>query len=900
MHTPFKRTAILLLLLGNITFLSAQSFSTYEISQGYAQREDTLWFLFPSNLYEVAPERVTVTGSFRSWSQDMEEASWALRPLKDSLWALPFANPEFKNIPPLSAFKFRINEGDWMPPPASTPNEKAGNLVFMHEFQAPSFKAEIRRPTTIWASISGIERPLKPDAYRLTNAQGEAIPIAEVLPNTVNETLIIPAKPLDIKRIYFLEIPEKELKTFCSFDGWFREMYSNKPLGANISSDGQSTSFRAFAPRATGMKLYLYKKSDGEKAYKVVEMVQDENGVWEAELTGNLKGIYYDFTVHGPEEPGSHFYEQEKEHISDPYARVNMDAWGKSRVWEATKPATPLKMGIPKMEDVIAYEVHVQDFTDQLPVEDKLKGTIPAMTKRKLTNSLGEPIGFDYLLDLGINVVHLMPVQEFLHFPDDDWKASFSDDPYMISQGISEENYQWGYRTTHAFAIESKFRQKDTAPGEEREQFKKLVQAFHDQGIAVIIDLVPNHTGENMDGKHQNFHFNALDKLYYYRTKDFKHIGAFGNEVKTENRPMVQRWLIDQCLHFINEFGVDGFRIDLAGQIDKQSLIKLKKAIGEDKIVYGEPWIASNDPDYEANPSWDWYKADAPITFFQDDSRNAFKGPVSNPKSKEKDRGWAGGNPDERDRVKLGLSAAFPDDHTPLNGINYLDIHDNWALADQFAAKGFDGRFGVDEDHFKIAATLLFTSLGPIVLHGGTEIMRSKGAAPLEEVVKTTQKGYKIYLHGKRDTYNQRLANNFIWENIGKTPSDEGSYADYKGMQAFWRGLIHFRLSEYGKVFRIADKPEEGYYKWIEPQNKYCLGYIIDEKVLILLNTSDESFTFELPKLPEGNWKLIGNNGAIDHVNGIKGNKKIKILKGGQSHKVEIQKVGLSIWVKDL
>ena len=245
-----------------------------------------------------------------------------------------------------------------------------------------------------------------------------------------------------------------------------------------------------------------------------------------------------------------------------------------------------------------------------------------------LTNRKGEKIGFDYLIDLGINTVHLMPVQEYLHYPDEDWRASFEDDPYMISQGVNQENYQWGYRTSHAFAIESKYRTQGREPGSEREEFRDLVQAFHNQDIAVIIDIVPNHTAENMDGNEWYFNFNVLDKLYYYRTKDFKHIGAYGNEIKTENRPMVQRWLIDQCLHFIEEFGVDGFRIDLAGQIDQQTLKALKEAIGKDKIVYGEAWIASNDPNYEANPDWDWYKEDSPITFFQDDTRNAFKGPV--------------------------------------------------------------------------------------------------------------------------------------------------------------------------------------------------------------------------------------------------------------------------------
>ena len=398
-------------------------------------------------------------------------------------------------------------------------------------------------------------------------------------------------------------------------------------------------------------------------------------------------------------------------------------------------------------------------------------------------------------------------MQEYLHYPDAEWQAAFRDDPFMQANGIDLENYQWGYRTTHAFAVETRYRRKDTDHGAQRDQFRDLVQAFHDRGIAVIIDLVPNHTGENMDGRHYLFNFNAIDLPLYYRTdENLQHIGPFGNEIKTEDRPMVQRWVIDQCRHFIDEFGIDGFRIDLAGQIDKQTLLRLRHELGDDVILYGEPWIAPSDPDVAKNPEWSWYKANAPITYFQDDARNAFKGPTSDPQNKATDRGFAGGDGSQRERVMQALLNSFPEEVDPNRGINYLDIHDNWALADRFANTDWDGRHGVDEGRFKIAAGLLFTSLGPIVLHGGTEMMRSKGAAPLQETVKYTASG-PLAFHGKRDTYNLRTANLFVWENVGKTPDDPGSANDYRGMVAYWKGLIPLRRSDVGKVFRIGQAP---------------------------------------------------------------------------------------------
>lgn len=871
----------------------AQSITGEQKSQGYALFGDKLTFIFDEGLYDVQPGQVHVTGEFRNWDQNLEAPEWQLKKTGDQ-WMLTIDNTDFNTVKPNSKFKFRVDDGEWMDPHGAAPNRKGGDLVFMMSDDKIPLIAELRNEQLIWAEIN-VDRPLVPEAYVIKDAMGNETKVAGVLPNGAATTLIIPQKPLDKRRVYFLEIPAQGLRAHCSFDGWFRETYSAKELGANINQ-GQ-TVIRLFAPRAELVRLYLYKDRNDSDPDATVDMRVDENGVWEASFEEDLHGTYYDFTIHGADDPGNHFYETNPIHINDPYARVSDDTWGKGRIWKRTKPAAPLAQGIPKMEDVIAYEVHVQDFTDQLPIEDKYKGTFQGMITKGLKNSRGGKIGFDHILDLGVNVVHLMPVQEYVHFPTDDWQASFRDDPYMIEQGVSEENYQWGYRTSFAMAVESRYRTKGKEPGEERDEFRDLVQAFHDEGIAVIIDIVPNHTAENMDANAWYFNFNAIDKQYYYRTKDFEHIGAYGNEVKTENRPMTQRWLIDQCKSYIDEFGIDGFRIDLAGQVDQQTLIALKETIGADKIVYGEAWIGSNDPNYEENPDWDWYKEDSPITFFQDDSRNAFKGPVFELKDFQKDRGWPGGKFDERENVKKGLANRFPDDKTPLSGISYLDIHDNFALADQFGGPEFDGRYDVDERAYKIAVTLLYTTLGPIVTHGGSEIMRSKAHAPLMEVVKETQAGYKVYMHGYRDTYNHRTANQFVWETVGQTPEGQNKN-DYKNMQAFWRGMNKFRLSDHGQVFRVAEAVKEDYYRWITPEDESMLGYIVNNRVMVLLNANAESRTFSQVTIPEGNWRLIGTNDEVN-LKGVKDPRLLRRIKGGQSMDFLVEGQSLHIWVRD-
>lgn len=731
-----------------------------------------------------------------------------------------------------------------------------GNQVSAQDL--PDVTAEIQATSGIivagqWAAEARSEAD-----YRLEHLDGTPIPIAEVLPRRSDEVLIVPAHELDHRRLHRLHIEGREEPVLVRRNDWFKSLYSDKPLGAIVSSDESVTTFRLFAPRADRVTLHLFldQYQDLNTPEASLAMTMDRDGVWEIEQPGNHHGVFYTFTVDGPDEPGNYFHGTHPVHLSDPYAYVSDDSFGKAMVYKLGDAPSPVRGGRPAMEDVIAYEVHVQDFTDRLPLPDHLTGTMLGMVEPGLTNELGAPIGFDHLLELGINVVHLMPTQEYLHYPNDEWQEAFADDPYMQEQGVATENYQWGYRTTHAFAVESRFRSRNAPIGAERDEFKQLVEAFHREGISVIIDVVPNHTGENMDGRHYLFNFNAIDLPYYYRTDDqLRHIGPFGNETRPEDRPMVQRWMLDQLRHWVDYLGVDGFRIDLAGQIDEQTLAWIKEELPDDLIIYGEAWIAPTDPVTRADPDLYWYKADAPITYFQDDARNAFKGPVSNPSDPAVDRGFAGGDGSQRERAMMGLMNAFPEEIDPNRGINYLDIHDNWALADRFSDVDWDGRKHVDQPGVRLAATLLFTSLGPLVIHGGTEMLRTKGAAPLLEIVKTSKSGDLAY-HGKRDTYNHRRANQYEWEFAGAGPGERP--IDYAAMNSYWQRLIALRNSDTGAVFRIGGTVPEGHYQWFLPESDQLLGYAAGD-VLVLMNTSWDAATFDISDLPAGTWTQISD-----------------------------------------
>ena len=732
-----------------------------------------------------------------------------------------------------------------------------------------------------------------PAGYRLRTASGRLIGISAVRRAGKDTLLLEPAEPLDIRRVISLLRPEGDT-LLCSFDGWMRHVYSDKELGARYDAAEGRTQVRVFSPRADSVLLYLYRERTDAAAAQRLGMHRDADGVWEAALPGNYERWWYDFTVHGPDDPGNEFYEQQPVHVTDPYARVSDDSFGRARIWPRMTPPPPVRGGRPRMEDVIAYEVHVEDFTLALvQLAQERRGTFTGFVTPGLRNALGVPVGFDHLLDLGINVVHLMPVQEFLHYPDDEWRRAFAGDQYMHEQMVDSSNYQWGYRTSHAFAIESRFRERGSEHGAQNGQFRDLVAAFHEHGIAVIVDLVFNHTAERMDGREMLFNLRVFDRHVYYRTGDnLDFIGAYGTETKSEDRPMTARWIFDQCTALVEEYGVDGFRIDLAGLTDEQTLRELRRRLGPDIIIYGEPWIGSSDPDYEGNPDWDWYKEDAPITYFQDDTRNALCGPPDNPRSKEHDRGYAGGN-GNREAAMQAIANTFPFEDNPNEGINYLDIHDNWALADRFAVTDWNGFLGVDEGPYRIAAAMLLTSLGPVVIHGGSEFMRSKGSSPLVDYVKRTESG-PIYIHGKRDTYNLRRPNLFLWETLGRNTED-GAACNYQRMNDYWKGLIALRRSDAGAVLRTGDAAPKGYIRWIEPDDPMLLGYVVDERIAVLVNTGASRQVFENVELPDGQWMLVASGDRAGTMPLL--DQPQNILHGGR-HALPVDGQDVRIWIR--
>ncbi len=178
--------------------------------------------------------------------------------------------------------------------------------------------------------------------------------------------------------------------------------------------------------------------------------------------------------------------------------------------------------------------------------------------------------------------------------------------------------------------------------------------------------------------------------------------------------------------------------------------------------------------------------------------------------------------------------------------------------------------------------------------------MRSKGIAELKETLKETSISGPMQYHGKRDTYNMRTANEFLWENLGLNKGETGSACNYRSMLAFWKGLMEIRNSPAGEVFRKAGKLQDNHYRFFAPDaktspaNAYLLAYEIGEKVFVMLNSGTEKAGFSNLFLGPGNWKPVAWKDQAG-LKGVPGKK----LTGGKPFDFELEAGGLGIWVKE-
>ncbi|OGV43739.1 MAG: hypothetical protein A2X46_08585 [Lentisphaerae bacterium GWF2_57_35] len=585
------------------------------------------------------------------------------------------------------------------------------------------------------------------------------------------------------------------------------KLKSDKPMGVTLDKKQNVTTYRLFAPRASQVYLCLFKgpKYDVQKpVYKRLKpderylMWKDpSDGVWEISLLGLDDGKYYSFNIEGPSGDGEAFNPLAQ--VGDPYALAMAHAHNNSIVIDPERPNewfqgwTDGDYVQTPPQDVVIYEAHVRDLTmhPSSGVAPELRGTYAG-----LPASLGTGTGLDHLKDLGVTTIELLPTAEFSNTPGE---------------------YNWGYAPVFYFAPDGDYARKPLA-GSQYYEFKALVNELHRQGFGVIMDVVFNHVGS------PNI-FSMIDKKYFFRLNPdftFSNFSACGNDVRTE-APMMRRLIVDNILYWMKEFHIDGFRFDLAELVDLDTLMALRdaaRAVNTNVLLISEPWS------------------------FRGENKHQLKG-----------TGWSAWNNDfrysakdfamgrrNRDGLKKTIFGSVENwTASPLQAVNYLESHDDMALADEFCTRpDRDGRNLTDLDVSanRLAAAILFTSLGIPMISEGQEFLRSKW--------------------GVHNSYDRGDDVNAIrWTDRERPLANEAL--------AYYKALIRLRQSPEGAAFRVAQKPPAHYYRWIAPPNDQVLGYVVNAPrihtgngFIVLLNAGADPTSLNV-SFPPGQWRQIGD-----------------------------------------
>ena len=480
------------------------------------------------------------------------------------------------------------------------------------------------------------------------------------------------------------------------------------------------TKFTLWAPTAEEVRVLLYDSGNEGSAYQTLSLEMGEDGIWNTSIKEDLKGKFYTFNVkvNGKwlgDTPG----------IMAKAVGVN----GKRAAvidLRSTDPegwANDVRPLLKDYADIIVYEMHHRDFSLDSVSGIRNKGKFLALTELGTTTSQGEKTGIDHLKELGVTHVHILPSYDY---------ASVDESKPDKAQ------YNWGYDPQNYNVPDGSY-STDTYRRDGRiKEFKQMVQALHKAGIRVVLDVVYNHT---FNTEESNFE-RTVPGYFYRQTKDGKPANGSGcgNETASD-RAMMRKYMVESVLYWINEYHIDGFRFDLMGIHDIETMNEIRAAV--DKIdpsifIYGEGWAASA-------PQLDQEELAM--------KANIYKMPRSAAFSDEMGDGLRGGWDDDRKgafligqpghemSIKFGLVGAVKHPQVindsvnyskepwalqPTQMISYVSCHDDMCLADRLKATMPDATDEERASLHKLAETFVFTSQGVPFIFAGDEMMRDK------------------------------------------------------------------------------------------------------------------------------------------------------------------------------
>ena len=504
-------------------------------------------------------------------------------------------------------------------------------------------------------------------------------------------------------------------KTLFENVPFHRENYYTGPLGPDYTPGG--TCLRLWAPTAEAITVTLYHKGDGGAVLGTEPLVRGAHGVWSVWLPGEQHGRYYTFavTVNGiTRETG------------DPYARAAGVNGVRSMIVDLARTAPSgwerdVRPNIPPAQRAV-WEVSVRDFSQDAAsgVRPAWRGKYMAFTQQGTTlHGDGiHPTCLNYLKRLGVKYVQLMPIFDF---------GSVDEAKPLLRQ------YNWGYDPTNFNVPEGSY-STDPTRGEVRiRECREMIAALHAAGIGVVMDVVYNHTYRT-----ENPLNNTVPYYFFRQNPDgsFSNGSGCGNEFASE-RPMARRYLIDSILYWAKEYHIDGFRFDLMGLYDAESINAVRAALdalpgGRDILLYGEPWQggASQLHRYEANKA-NLAMLNERVGIFCDDTRDAIKGGCFD----AREPGYVEGKPGSFWDIGAAVAAWCRSDrlppHAPSQIVSYVSAHDNFTLWDKllcvrYEKPEFTARDTVALAQNRLAAGIYLTSFGLPFMQAGEEFARTK------------------------------------------------------------------------------------------------------------------------------------------------------------------------------
>ena len=611
-------------------------------------------------------------------------------------------------------------------------------------------------------------------------------------------------------------------KTLFENVPFHRENYYTGPLGPDYAPGG--TCLRLWAPTAEAVTVTLYHKGDGGAVLGTEPLVRGAHGVWSIWLPGEQHGRYYTFavTVNGiTRESG------------DPYARAAGVNGVRSMIVDLARTAPSgwerdVRPTIPPAQRAV-WEVSVRDFSQDAAsgVRPAWRGKYMAFTQQGTTlHGDGiHPTCLNYLKRLGVKYVQLMPIFDF---------GSVDEAKPLLRQ------YNWGYDPTN-FNVPEVSYSTDPTRGEVRiRECREMIAALHAAGIGVVMDVVYNHTYRT-----ENPLNNTVPYYFFRQNADgsFSNGSGCGNEFASE-RPMARRYLIDSILYWAKEYHIDGFRFDLMGLYDAESINAVRAALdalpgGRDILLYGEPWQggASQLHRYEANKA-NLAMLNERVGIFCDDTRDAIKGGCFD----AREPGYVEGKPGSFWDIGAAVAAWCRSDrlppHAPSQIVSYVSAHDNFTLWDKllcvrYEKPEFTARDTVALAQNRLAAGIYLTSFGLPFMQAGEEFARTK--------------------KGVGNSYRSSPALNRL---------DWNRAEQYHALVDYYRGLLALRAAfpRLGSTDRRAPEALQ-FFALEQPLVGWTLPAVWGDgaawsALCVFYNPTDTTCTVSLPA---GQWKLLSD-----------------------------------------